>query len=171
MKSALIALGFLASGLAHAADAPTPPLPATVPSRFVFEEVVTLSPTVLVGETPNGRRTRVPITGGTFSGPGLSGQVLAGGADWQLLRKDGSLVIDADYMIETDDHVQIHVRNVGVLYTDPATGVRYHWTAPSFEAPLGKYGWLNDAVFISALSGAGDKEHPAVRITIYRIGE
>ena len=58
-----------------------------------------------------------------------------------------------------------------VTYTDPATGVRYHWTAPAFEAPLGKYGWLNDAVFISALSGAGDKEHPAVRITIYRIGE
>jgi hypothetical protein len=173
IKPAFIALAaaFALAPAAFADDRPTPPAPEKVPSHFVFEEVVTLLPAVEVGETPLGRRVRIPITGGTFSGPGLSGRVLAGGADWQLLRKDGSLAIDADYMIETDDHVQIHVRNAGILFTDPKTGVRARWTSPVFEAPMGRYDFLNQAVFVSTLSPAGDKTHPAVRITIYRIGD
>ncbi len=165
-----LALGASVSDL-RAADFPRSPAPQNVPSRFAFEEEVTLLPSVQVGETPLGRRTRIPITGGTFSGPGFSGRVLSGGADWQLLRKDGSVAIDADYMIETDDQVQIHVRNRGLLFTNPATGQRYRWTTPVFEAPMGKYDGLNQAAFVSLITPSGDKDHPAVRITVYRIGD
>jgi hypothetical protein len=79
------------------------------------------------------------------------------------------MVIDADYMIETDDHVQIHVHNVGVVQRGDATRKDYHWAAPTFEAPNGKYGWLNDSLFVSTLGPAGDPAHPAVKITIYKI--
>ena len=161
----LAVLAAFASTSAIAQPAP----PKTAPSAFVFEEVVTLEPTQIIGDTPLGRRQRVSITGGVFSGPGLSGKVLPGGADWQLVRADSSLAIEADYMIETDDHVQIHVRNVGVVVPPKDGRPAYHWTAPVFEAPMGRYGWLNDAVFVSTLGPAGDKDHPAVRVTIYRI--
>ncbi len=161
----------MATAAAGASLAQTPPSsrPATVPSSFAFEEICTLGPLSVVGPTPLGVRQRIPITGGTFSGPGLSGHILPGGADWQLKRTDESMVIDADYMIETDDHVQIHVHNVGVVQRGDATRKDYHWAAPTFEAPNGKYGWLNDSLFVSTLGPAGDPAHPAVKITIYKI--
>ena len=165
MRSTALALALLVAGPALAADAP----PA--PTAFVFEESAMLGPAVVVGQTPLGRRQAIPITGGTFSGPGISGRILPGGADNQLIRADGGVVIDADYFLETDDHVVIHVHNVGLIIP-PKTqgGAAYPWAAPKFDAPAGKYGWLNDALFVSRISPGADKDHPAVRITIYRVG-
>ncbi|HEY5409884.1 MAG TPA: DUF3237 family protein, partial [Caulobacteraceae bacterium] len=66
--------------------------------------------------------------------------------------------------------VIIHVRNVGVI-VPPAKGQpAYAWAAPKFDAPSGRYGWLNNAIFVSRIGGAGDKDHPAVRITIWKVG-
>lgn len=48
-----------------------------------------------LGDTPRGRRRIVGITGGRFSGERLSGRVLPGGADWQLIRADGVADLDA----------------------------------------------------------------------------
>ena len=166
MKSAVIALALLAAGPAVAADAPAP-----APTRFVFEENATLAPAIVLGETPLGRRQAIPITGGTFSGPGIQGRILPGGADYQLVRSDGGVVIDADYFLETDDHVVIHVRNVGIIIPPKTPGAAaYPYAAPRFDAPVGKYGWLNDAIFVSRISPGGDKDHPAVKITIWKVG-
>lgn len=168
MKHVLIALALLAGppAAALAADAP-PPAPVT----FVFEENAALAPAVVVGQTPLGRRQAIPITGGTFAGPGISGRIIPGGADDQLVRADGAVVIDADYFLETDDHVVIHVHNVGLIVPPKTAGAAaYAWCAPRFDAPAGKYGWLNDAIFVSKLSPGGDKDHPAVRVTIYKVG-
>lgn len=151
--------------LAQGGDA-VPPGPTT---SFVFQEVVTLDPTQDIGATPAGERHRVPITGGVVSGPGISGRVVPGGADWQLVRPDKSLAVDADYMIETDDHVLIHVHNVGVLLFGDNGALLYGATAPQFEAPLGKYGWLNDTLFVGKLAAAGDTKHPAVKVIIYKV--
>jgi hypothetical protein len=145
-------------------------MPASAPTTFAFEEIATLAPAQIIGETPLGRRQAIPISGGTFSGPGISGHILAGGADYQLVRPDGSVMIDAEYMIETDDHVTIHVRNIGLLALPGKDTPGYAWAAPTFAAPNGRYGWLNDAIFISHIGPAGDKDHPAVRITIYKVG-
>ena len=43
-----------------------------------------------VGQVPRGRRRVIPILGGTFEGPTIRGNVLPGGADWQIVRADGS---------------------------------------------------------------------------------
>ncbi len=166
MRSALIGIALLAAGPAIAAEAPPP-----APTTFVFEENAGLGPVVVVGQTPLGRRQAIPITGGTFAGPGISGRILPGAVDYQLVRADGAVVIDADYFLETDDHVVIHVHNVGLIVPPKAAGgAAYPWAAPKFDAPSGKYGWLNDAIFVSRISPGGDKDHPAVKITIYRVG-
>lgn len=51
----------------------------------LFTAEVALGPVVEVGRTPTGFRRVIPIVGGTVSG-GLEGQVLPGGADWNVLR-------------------------------------------------------------------------------------
>ena len=50
-----------------------------------------------LGDTPQGRRRIIGITGGRFSGERLSGRVLPGGADWQVIRADGVADLDARY--------------------------------------------------------------------------
>ena len=136
--------------------------------EFAFEEIVTLGQAIPVGETPLGRRNIIPITGGTFSGPGIQGTIIAGGWDWQLTRSDGCTEIEADYMIKTDDGVVINVINVGAL-CPPEPGRRGPaLTQPRFEAPKGKYEWLNRSAFIGTLDAAPSGSGPAVRIRFYK---
>src|SRR3569623_3212805 len=81
--------------------------------QFAFEETVTLGTAIPVGSTPLGKRNIVPITGGTFEGPGIKGTIIPGGWDWQLPRADGCAQIKADYMLKPDDGVVITVVNAG----------------------------------------------------------
>lgn len=150
----------------------SPAWPQTEPPaphlEFAFEEIVTLGAAIPVGETPFGKRTIIPITGGTFSGPGIEGEIIAGGWDWQLLRTDGCTDVEADYMLRTNDGVIINVINVGVLCPPQegrAVPVR---TQPRFEAPKGKYDWLNRTAFIGTLELAPASAGPAVKIRFYR---
>ena len=165
MRKIIAALVFLAGG----AQAAQPAAPAPLTTSFAFAENVTLTPTQIIGTTPLGVRQLVPITGGTFAGPGLHGTVIPGGSDWQLRRADGSLVIEADYMIETDDHVQIRVHNQGYVVPPHDGHPAYVRTVPQFEAPMGKYGWLNDTIFVGTLGPAGDAQHRAVLVTIFKV--
>ena len=48
--------------------------------EFVMQLHVTLDQPYSVGEIPNGRRTVIPITGGTFEGPLLKGTIINGGS-------------------------------------------------------------------------------------------
>lgn len=58
-----------------------------------------------------GRRC-IPITGGTVSGA-YFGTVLPGGADWQQIRIDGSIDIDAQYILNLEDGL-VEVRSKGI---------------------------------------------------------
>ncbi|MEO6551967.1 MAG: DUF3237 domain-containing protein [Croceibacterium sp.] len=152
---------------ALAADAP-PPAPPRL--EFAFEELVTLGAAVAPGKTPYGSRNMIPITGGTFAGPGIKGTIVPGGWDWQLVRADGCVDVHADYMLKTDDGVMINVINNGAL-CQPKAGQppRPARTSPRFEAPLGKYQWLGQTAFIGTLEGAkGPAGEPAVRIRFYK---
>jgi hypothetical protein len=164
-KLGLAVLAGLGAVPANAQDAPAPPR-----LEFAFEEVVKLGAATAVGETPLGRRNIIPITGGTFEGPEIKGTIVPGGWDWQLTRSDGCTEIEADYMIRTDDGVVINVINVGVLC--PPTGGRASpvRTHPRFEAPKGKYEWLNRTTFIGTLEPGGGSAgaEPSVRIRFYK---
>lgn len=115
--------------------------------EFVMEIRAICDPAYEVGLTPKGRRVVIPITGGSFEGPKLRGTVLNGGADYQLIDDAHQRTeLEAIYSIRTDDGVNIHVRNRGILST--AQGF-YFRCSPIFEAPYDSpYAWLNDAIFV-----------------------
>ena len=153
---------------------PVPAMAAEPSLAFAFEEVVTLDHDITPGPTALGTRNLVPITGGTFAGPGLAGEgihgtVIGGGWDWQLRRADGCTNIHADYMLSTDDGVVINVVNDGVSCRgrDPHAVVRTH---PVFEAPMGRYDWLSQGAFIGTLDPMATPDGKrAVRIRFYRV--
>ena len=82
----------------------------------LFRAEITLAPAQELGEAPHGRRRIIPITGGRISGERVSGRVLPGGADWQVVRADGVAELDARYTIETADGALIYVSNRGVRH-------------------------------------------------------
>ena len=138
---------------------------AVVPleTEFAYEALVTILPSVEIGPTSRGTRRYIPITGGTFHGPKISGTVLLGGADWQLERPDGVTEIDALYSMKTDDGAVIVVRNRGLIVDRGA----YFRTIPQFEAPRGRHDWLNKSVFVGSVAGA--PQPGAVIVRIFRV--
>ena len=155
MGSALLAAS------ASAAAANESQNPEQLRSRFAFEARVTVASPLVVGPATIGLRRIVPITGGTVTGPRFTGRVVPGGADWQVVRPDGVLQIEAKYTLESSDGVLIMVTNRGMRHgpaavidklargeaVDPSQ--YYFRTSAEFEAPAeSKYAWLNRAVFI-----------------------
>ena len=121
--------------------------------EFALQLKVTLGETYRVGETQHGERIVIPITGGTFEGPGIKGTIINGGADYQLANKAlNRTELEAIYSIKTDDGVYIHVRNRGIIYDGKDTNGNpsfYFKAAPQFEAPAdSQYAWLNNALFL-----------------------
>ena len=67
-----------------------------------------------VGRTTAGLRRIVPILGGTVSGPLMTGRVLSGGADVQLIRSDTESELEARYVLESDAGELVYVTNVAL---------------------------------------------------------
>lgn len=124
--------------------------------EFALQLKVTLGEAFGINNTQHGRRTVIPITGGTFEGPGIKGTIVSGGADYQLANADGRTELEAIYCIKTDDGVYIHVRNRGIIANGKDADGKpsfYFRCAPQFEAPAdSKYGWLNNSLFLCAPS-------------------
>jgi hypothetical protein len=55
----------------------------------------------------------VQIAGGKVSGA-IDGRILPGGADWQTLRSDGTIEIEARYLVELVDGTRLEVLNRGL---------------------------------------------------------
>jgi hypothetical protein len=120
---------------------------------------ITLAEAQELGESVRGRRRLISITGGTFRGERLAGQVLAGGADWQVVRADGVLELDAQYLLKTDDGALIYVHNRGYRHES------FMRTTPRFETSDARYAWLNRIV--CAASGV---RHPSsVELDVFEI--
>ena len=122
--------------------------------EFALQLKVTLGEAYGINNTQHGRRTVIPITGGTFEGPGLKGTIINGGADYQLNGADGRTELEAIYCIKTDDGTYLHVRNRGIIANGKDADGKptfYFRAAPQFEAPADSpYGWLNNALFVCA---------------------
>ncbi|MET3292416.1 UNVERIFIED_CONTAM: hypothetical protein ABID98_005113 [Brevibacillus sp. OAP136] len=150
----------------------------TIGLEFVMEARVTTNSEVQeLGMTPKGRRRIIHITGGAFEGPNIKGNVLPGGADWQLIRSDGVKEIVARYTLQTDDGCMINVVNRGVLI-DPNQEIEklkkgeyvspeayYFRTTPTFEAAGETYAWLNRPLFV----GIGEPNSTGVMIKFYQV--
>jgi hypothetical protein len=116
-------------------------------TTLVFTEHVSVDTmSYSVGQSKYGYRNIVPITGGYFEGPKMKGEVLPGGADWQLTRPDGETELYARYTLKTNDGYVISI-------TNKVLGSR---SVVDFEAPIGSpYEWLNKGVFVGSMGAMG----------------
>lgn len=138
-----------------------------ITSRHLMRIDVELGETLDIGPVPEGHRRVIPITGGTFEGARLRGRVLPGGADWNLVRPDGTVYLWARYTLQTDDGTLIMITNDGLQPGSPEVMARilagqpidmanwYAKTRPSFEVTAGKYDFLNSRVFVGSLTPKG----------------
>ena len=137
--------------------------------EFAFEETVMLGADQAVGNTSIGGRNIVPITGGTFEGDHLKGNIMPGGWDWQLLRTDGCRFLHADYMLKTEDGTVINVVNQGASCPNADGSRAPIRTMAVFEPPLGPYEWLGKSAFIGTLQAIQVDGKRAVHIRFYRV--
>jgi hypothetical protein len=126
---------------------------------------VDLNPRLDLGGGPLGRRILFGASGGSFDGPRLRGEVLAGGGDWALFRPDGAMTLDVRLTLRTHDGALVHMTYGGRWITPPerradlADPVRryevdpahyYFRTNPLFETGAERYAWLNDLVCVGS---------------------
>jgi len=143
----------------------------------LFKAEIALAAPQELGDTPQGRRRIIGITGGRFSGERLSGRVLPGGADWQVIRADGVADLDARYTLETNDGALIYVRNRGYRHGPPEILKRlnegqavdptayYMRTTPRFETGDARYAWLNRIVCVAS----GARRAAAVELEVFEV--
>lgn len=122
-----------------------------------------------LGPTPHGRRRIIAILGGRVTGPRLEAEIVPGGADWQFVRGDGVVELEARYSIRTRDGAEIAVTNRGLRRAPPDVLERmnrgeavdpahvYFRTVPTFEAPAGPHDWLNRSVFVATAARLPDR--------------
>lgn len=134
------------------------------------------------GLNSRGRRRIIPITGGTLTGPRLSGRILPGGADFQLVVSETSADLDARYLIAIDAPAEcagahVFVQNRALRRGSAADIARlvrgeavdpaaiYFRCVPRFEVSSPSLAWLTESVFI----GSGARHPDRVEISLYRV--
>ena len=130
-----------------------------------------------LGRTPYGERRVISILGGKVSGPRLTGRILPGGADWQIIRNDGAADIKARYTIETDAGALIMITSEGLRHGPPDVMEKltrgdnvdprlyYFRTVMRFETADPAVDWLNRILAIAR----GQREARAVRLDVYEV--
>ncbi|NCA01709.1 MAG: DUF3237 family protein [Sphingomonadaceae bacterium] len=123
----------------------------------------------------NQARRCIPITGGKVTGV-FSGAVLSGGADWQQIGADGTIDIDARYVLELAEG-RVEVESRGLRAGSPDILARlakgeainpafyYFRTAIRFQTEVPALQRLNRILAISH----GERLADAVRLTIYEV--
>ena len=154
---------------------PTAPAPPRL--SFTMELHVKVGAPMEIGVVPRGRRRIIPIESGTFEGPNLRGTVLAGGADWQIVRADGLSELDTRYTLRTDDGALIYIQNAGMRHAPPEVVERllagedvdpshvYFRTVATFETAAPHLQWLTRAIFI----GSGERHPKDVIVRVWRV--
>ncbi len=143
----------------------------------------------ITGLNSRGRRRIIPITGGTVRlapGPGaasagggdwICGQVLPGGADFQIVVSDTCADLDARYLLELDNGEHVFVQNRALRrgsVEDIAKLVRgepvdpsvvYFRCVPTFEVSHPSLAWLTESIFV----GTGARFPDRVEMRFFRL--
>ncbi len=128
-----------------------------------------------------GKRRIIPITGGkvegTARGQSMQGEILAGGADFQLVTSSTSAQLDACYILRLADGSHIYITNSAIRAgseQDIAALVRgeavpheriYFRCAPRFEVERADLAWMTQTHFI----GTGARFPDRVEMVFYEV--
>ncbi len=138
-------------------------------TRYVFTVTAKIAEVISAGETGYGVRRIIPIIGGDVRGEKVNGKVLSGGADFQIIRPNELIDLEARYAFETDDGAVVYVENKGIRFgpvellqklkrgepVDP--GLIYFRTVPRFETGAEKYRWLMESLFVASAARHPDR--------------
>jgi hypothetical protein len=145
--------------------------------EFLMNLAVDVGDVVSMGPGPLGERRVVNILGGTFEGSGLRGEVLAGGADWQIARNDGVLDLDARYALKEQAGGVVRVVSQGYRHgstdvlaalargedVDPAA--YFFRTIMRFETGAPYLKWLNKTIAVAT----AERKARQVLLSAYRL--
>ena len=128
---------------------------------LIYRLEASLAQPLVLGDVAGGHRRIVPLTGGTFTGPEISGKLLPGAsADWQIVLPDGSTLGDIRYTLQTDAGDLLYVQSRGVRHGSPEVLARlargedvdageYTFrTSTQIETAAPDLDWLNKGVFV-----------------------
>jgi len=90
-----------------------------VQTRPLFVMRLAVRPLQMIGGAPGAFRRVGPVFGGSFAGERLSGEVLDGGADWQVVRGDGATTLDVRLVLRTRDDALIGMAYRGIRQGAP----------------------------------------------------
>lgn len=151
------------------------PDPRLIP---IYRLEATLGEPVDLGDAGRGRRRIVPLTGGTFTGPTLTGKLLGGAsADWQTVLPDGTAIGDIRYTLETDGGEFLYVQSRSVRHgsadvlarlargEDVDAGEYTFRTSTQIETAAAELDWVNKGVFVSV----GGRQPSGVVYEIYLV--
>ena len=138
-------------------------------TKYVFTITAEIGAVTSAGEIGTGVRRIIPITGGKVTGESINGKVCAFGADFQIIRPNELIELEARYAFETDDGAVVYVENRGMRFgpvelleklkrgepVDPK--LIYFRTVPKFETGSEKYRWLMEHLFIGSAARHADR--------------
>jgi hypothetical protein len=138
-------------------------------TRYVFTITAHIGGATSAGDIGTGVRRIIPIVGGEVKGKDVNGKVCPFGADFQIIRPNQLIELEAKYAIETDDGAVIYVENKGIRFgpADLVTRLNrgetvdpkliYFRTVPKFETGSEKYRWLMESLFIGSAARHADR--------------
>jgi hypothetical protein len=138
-------------------------------TRYVFTITARIGEATSAGDTGHGVRRIIPIVGGEVKGERVNGKVCAFGADFQVIRPNELIELEARYAFETDDGAVVYVENRGIRFgpvdllqklrrgepVDPK--LIYFRTVPKFETGAEKYRWLMENLFVASAARHADR--------------
>ena len=138
-------------------------------TKYVFTVTAEIGGVTSAGDIGHGVRRIIPITGGEVRGEGVNGKVRAFGADFQIIRPNELIELEAKYAFETEDGAVVYVENKGIRFgpidllqklkrgepVDPK--LIYFRTVPKFETGAEEDRWLMEDLFIGSAARHADR--------------
>jgi hypothetical protein len=140
-----------------------------IQTKYAFTITVEIAEVTTAGDLGHGVRRIIPIIGGEVRGEEVNGKVLPFGADFQIIRPNELIELEAKYAFETDDGAVVYIENKGIRFgpvelleklkrgepVDPKS--IYFRTVPKFETGHPKYRWLMEHIFVASAARHADR--------------